>query len=287
MFQTVRSVYERIIRRLGQRNALLQTLVAMQRQMLCKQMEEYEERLLCKPRYSDPRNLSRFERQVFSQFGEDGIIEEIFRRIGTQSRTFLEIGVGDGLTNNTALLLLKGWTGYWLDGDRRQIDTIRRQFRDPISEGQLKVACRFMTAENAADNLRGLQVPAELDLLSLDIDRNTYWVWAALEQLRPRAVVVEYNAFIPPDIDWKAEYDARRLWNGTTYFGASLKAYELLGNRLGYHLVGCSLSGVNAFFVRSGLSEDLFERPFTSEKHYEPIRYFLDRTRGHPHGFSD
>jgi hypothetical protein len=280
MLQSVSSVYEQIVRRLGKRNALLPNLVAVQ-------LEEYQERLLSKPRYADPRNLNRFERQVFSQFGEDGIIEEIFRRIGTQSRTFLEIGVGDGLESNTALLLLKGWTGYWIDGDRRQMQAIRKHFRDPMSKGELRVLCRHMTTENAVTAIRELQVPAELDLMSLDIDRNTYWLWAALEQLRPRAVVVEYNAFIPPDIDWKVEYDARRLWNGTTYFGASLKAYELLGKQLDYHLVGCTLSGVNAFFVRSDLCGDLFERPFTSEQHFEPMRLFLESTRRHPLGFSD
>jgi hypothetical protein len=105
--------------------------------------------------------------------------------------------------------------------------------------------------------------------------------------LRPRAMVVEYNAGFPPPIDWKAEYHATRVWNGTAYFGASLKAYEDLGRRRGYSLVGCDLCGVNAFFVRADLCGDRFAAPYDAETHYEPLRFFLIGRHGHPACFSD
>ena len=127
----------------------------------------------------------------------------------------------------------------------------------------------------------GLGVPEEFDLLSLDIDQNTYYAWEGLTKYRPRAVVVEYNALLPPDIDWKVHYESNRVWNGTSNFGASLKAFELLGRQLGYELVGCDFIGVNAFFVRSDLVGDSFAAPFTSENHYEPPRYALSHRRGH------
>ena len=234
------------------------------------------------------KRLNRFEHQVFSQNGEDGILREVFRRIGTTDRTFLEFGVGDGQRNNTTFLLTQGWRGWWIEGDERSAAAIRRVFARPLAGSQLALLHWMVTAENIAEAFRRLQVPAEIDLLSLDIDRNTWHALAAtLPIVRPRALVVEYNATYPADVDWKVEYAADRWWDRTSYFGASLKAFERLGEQHGYALVGCELSGVNAFFVRRELCGDRFEAPFTAENHYEPARYYLARTHGHPPNFSD
>jgi len=108
-----------------------------------------------------------------------------------------------------------------------------------------------------------------------------------LRDFRPRVVVVEYNASLPPDIDWKVRYDASRGWDGSNNFGASLKAFEILGRDLQYSLVGCDYIGVNAFFVRSDLIADRFSPPFTAENHYEPPRYALWNRRGHPAAILD
>lgn len=249
--------------------------------------EEYVSRLLAGTRYAGPKSLNRHEFQVFSQNGEDGILAEIFRRIGVSSKSFVEIGAGDGLENNTTLLLVQNWSGYWVEANAQLIATVRRLFHRPIQQGRLKVAQAFVTAENVQSVQQELGVPEEADLLSLDADRNTYWIWAALPRLRARVVVVEYNASFPPPIDWKVEYDAARKWNESLYVGASLKAYELLGRERGYSLVACDLSGTNAVFVRDDVCEDKFEAPFTAEFHYEPPRYFLSRKSGHRPCFSD
>ncbi len=243
--------------------------------------------LAADPRYSDPRRLLPHGAQAFSQNFEDGMIDEIFHRIGTASRQFVEIGVGDGLENNTTLLLAQGWSGWWIEGSARQIEEIKREFRAPIASRQLRLTAATVTAENVEKLLSDMGVPAEFDLLSVDVDRNTYWVWAALESLRPRAAVIEYNSVFPPRVDWKVEYRADLPWNGTAYVGASLKALELLGHKLGYALVGCDLMGVNAFFVRGDLCAGKFAEPFTSENHYEPPRYRLRARMGHPPCFSD
>ena len=239
------------------------------------QVAQFRQQLLNTEKYQHPKCLNRYEKQVFSQNGEDGIIAEIFKRIGTQSKTFVEIGAGGGLENNTLLLLLQGWSGYWLEGNARAVRDIQREFREPIASRQLTVLEGFITAENIQSILEQAGLPAEFDFLSIDIDRNTYWIWNALPAFRPRLVVVEYNALFPAEMAWRVSYHANRTWNGSTYYGASLKAYEQLGNSLGYNLVGCDLTGVNAFFVRQDLCEDHFLKPFTSEQHYEPIRYYL------------
>ncbi len=251
------------------------------------QQEAFVQHLMQSQRHANPRDLAHFEHQVYSQNGEDGIIAEIFRRIGSQKKNFIEIGVGDGLENNTAFLLSQGWTGLWMDGSPRNGKIIRQKFAKLTSDGKLKFIESFITAENVNSLIVSAGMPDEVDLLSIDIDRNTYFIWEALSQVKARLVVVEYNATMPPWLDWKVQYRADEWYDGTFYYGASLKAFESLGLKLGYSLVGCDLHGVNAFFVRSDLVEGNFDPPFTSEARYEPPRYWLSRTAGHQRGYGD
>jgi hypothetical protein len=248
---------------------------------------QFIQTLLAQPRYADPKRLHRFEHQVFSQNGEDGALAEIFRRIGTTDRKFLEIGVGDGLENNTTFFLGQGWKGWWVEGDTSALEKIRDTFWQPIGKGDLMVRQALVTAENIAGILAELEVPVEFDLFSLDIDRNTYFVWQALKHLRPRVIVIEYNSQYPPPVEWTVEYKADQIYNCTSYLGASLKSYEKLAAELGYALVGCEMCGINAFFVRRDLVGDKFAEPFTAENHFEPPRLFLLRRDGHPRCFSD
>lgn len=133
-----------------------------------------------------------------------------------------------------------------------------------------------------------LRVPPDLDLLSIDIDQNTYHVWRAIRSLRPRVVVVEYNASIPPWLDWASEYRPDRTWDGTMNMGAGLKAFERLGRQKGYSLIGCDSVGVNAYFVRDELADPAkFCDPFTAENHYEPPRYAWGARGGHAQSLLD
>ena len=263
----------------------LETLVGAQTALL--QHQFVSSQLLTNPRYQDPRRLQRYEHQVYSQNGEDGVIAEVFRRIGTASKEFIEIGVGDGMENNTTHLLLQGWKGCWIEADDASLARIRRTFAGPLASGQLRLRPALVTAENVAGLVEEGQVSPEPDLLSIDVDRNTWFLWQALAKLKARLVVVEYNSLYPAEQSWKVEYAAQKTWNGTAYFGASLKAYEELGRKLGYVLVGCELFGANAFFVRSDLAGDHFNPPFTAENHYEPPRYWLGRRDGHPRCVTD
>jgi hypothetical protein len=236
------------------------------------------------PRYGDRCRLLAFAAQVCSQNGEDGMIAEILRRIGTTSRVFVEIGVEDGTETNTSFLVSQGWSGYWFDADDSFVKTLRRP---DLSDASVRYQVSHVTRENVAALFADLGVPDEFDVLSLDIDQNTYYVWEGLSRYRPRLIVVEYNACIPPDVDWKVRYDASRMWDGSANFGAGLKAYELLGRRLGYSLVGCDFTGTNAFFVRSDLTADRFAEPFTSENHYEPPRHHMVHRRTHRRAILD
>jgi len=238
-------------------------------------------------RYADRRKLNHYEHQVYSQNGEDGIIAEIFRRIGTKDRYFVEFGVGNGIENNTAFLLTQNWRGAWIEGNQKSVGEIQSRFRKPLQSGQLQVLNSFITAENIVALFGQLKVPMEFDLLSLDIDRNTYHVWKALNRYKPRVIAIEYNASFPPDVNWICEYNPQRVWNNSMYFGASLKAFEQLGATFGYVLVGCDLTGINAFFIRDTERLDLFAEPFTAENHFEPPRYWASKREGHMRCFDD
>ncbi len=123
-----------------------------------------------------------------------------------------------------------------------------------------------------------------MDLLSVDIDRNDYYVWERITHYRPRVVVIEDNAMFPPGVDWVIPYDGKAWWDQrTSYWGASLSALERLGRSKGYSLVACSLTGANAFFVRDDLLGDKFSAPYTAEHHYEPTRLYLILVQGRLH----
>lgn len=261
---------------IDQRLALIETELMTIRTATTIRVLDFE--LRRDPRYSDPLRLHGSAAQVCSQNGEDGMIAEIFRRIGTGNRVFAEIGVGDGNENNTAYLLAQGWKGYWLDGDDQFAATLRSR---PDIAPRVTALVGFLTRENVDSMFAKLGVPEDLDLLSLDVDQNTYYLWEGLRRFKPRVVVVEYNATVPPDVVWKVRYDPQAVWDQSNNFGASLAAYEALGRELGYSLVGCDFIGTNAFFVRSDLTGDRFAAPFTAANHYEPPRYELRYRRGH------
>lgn len=247
--------------------------------------EEFRRALLELPRSQEPSRLLRHERQVYSQNGEDGAIAEIFRRIGEGGRTFVEFGVDDGVVNNTAFLLAQGWKGFWLEAGSANAAAIRRRFAALLASGQLKLREAFVNAENIQALFRELGVPPEPDLLAIDIDTNDYWVWKAIDAFRPRVVVIEYNAIFPPDVGWVRAYDPHAVWDDSSYQGASLKSLERLGAAKGYALVGCDLTGVNAFFVRTDLCGAHFHPDASAANHYEPARHFLVHRNGHPAGF--
>jgi hypothetical protein len=245
--------------------------------------------LLAAARYASPKRLTRFGWRAFSQSDEDGIIQEIFRRIGVTNRRFLEIGAGDGRENNTAYLLACGWSGTWIEADPHAASASLRICAVPIAEGRLAVVGAAATPANVNELVRDSGLAGEIDLLSVDIDGNDLHVMTSLDAVRPRSVVVEYNASYRPPVRWVMSYDPDHRWDGTNYFGASLSAYtDLLASR-GYALVGCNLAGVNAFFVRADLTADIFEAPFEPEHHYEPPRYYLlahfAQLSGHPPRF--
>jgi hypothetical protein len=247
----------------------------------------YREPLLAAEKQQDPRTLTYHGYTAYSQADEDGILDELFRRIGLTNGQFLEFGCGNGLENNSTYLLFTGWRGVWIDGDPEEIRSVEKHFQSYIESGQLKVRRAFITTDNINELIREAAPDIqELDLLSIDVNGNDYWFWQALTGLRPRVVAIEYNATFRPPHKIVQKYNPTHNWDGTNYFGASLKALEELGREKGYALTGCSFAGANAFFIREDLVGDRFSEPFTAEHHYRPPRYdaFVRGFSRHPRG---
>jgi hypothetical protein len=232
---------------------------------------------------TSPKGVAGYGYKVFSQSDEDGIINQIFNRIGLTNRVFVEFGVGDGLENNTAALLFDGWSGLWIEGSKAYCDQIVSNMSNLIDAGRLMVVNDFIYSDNI-DNLISSNLQAcEIDLLSVDIDGNDVHVVEAIKCINPRVIVVEYNAKFGPSIDFCMKYDRNHVWRKSDNFGGSLKCYEKLMIKRGYSLVGCNVVGTNAFFVRNDLLGELFDEPYVSEHHFEPARYELvGLPAGHP-----
>jgi hypothetical protein len=181
--------------------------------------------------------------------------------LGATSRRVVEICAGDGLECNAANLIINhGWQGLLIDGDAAQIahgssfySTCRTTWISPPT-----LVDAWVTAENVNALVAGAGFSGSIDLLSLDLDGNDYWIWKALECVTPRVVVLEFNAACGPEQSLTISYrpDFRLDLAVQPYrCGASLPAFAKLAGSKGYRLVGVESRGVNAFFVRNGLEE--------------------------------
>jgi hypothetical protein len=230
--------------------------------------------------------INHHEFKIFSQNGEDGILLYIFSKIGTTHQNFVEIGAGDGQECNTANLSLNfGWHGLLVDANANNFAHATEFYRERLREhaDYVILAHRMVTRENVNLLLREYGFSGIIDLLSIDIDGNDYWIWDAITSIAPRVVVIEYNAALGPEmsvaIKYAPEHDVASVPQGWLYYGASLMALVKLGVAKGYKLVGCDRRGVNAFFVNNDIADDLLH-PLSPERAYFPHWWNLRRNIG-------
>jgi hypothetical protein len=223
----------------------------------CKKIQEALGRIESRQLRDIPAaDIHGAEFRVFSQWGEDGILQHLLRHIAVSKKIFVEFGVENYTESNTRYLLMNGnWAGLVIDGSSKNIDFIKSD--EIYWRYNLKVECAFITRENINDLIRRNGISGEIGLLSIDIDGNDYWVWQAIDVVVPSVVVVEYNSRFGPERAVTVPYDpgfVRTVAHySNIYYGASLAALCRLGKQKGYSFVGCNTSGVNAFFVRNDL----------------------------------
>jgi hypothetical protein len=215
---------------------------------------------------SPPHQLNAYELSVHSQNGEDGILFFLFSLLGSANRCFVEFGIGDGRQCNTANLSLNfGWSGLLLEVDGQKAAAAQKYYQALLGSTQQQVCVRVarVTAENINQLLAANKMTGEIDLLSIDIDGNDYWVWQAITVIQPRVVVIEYNASFGPfasvTVDYDPNFDRFAKHSTGYYHGASLTALAKLAQNKGYILAGCDSSGTNAFFVRQDVAANKIE----------------------------
>jgi hypothetical protein len=198
-------------------------------------------------------NLADYEFKIFSQWGEDGILQYLSKAIGLRHKTFIEFGVESFMEANCRFLLMKdNWSGYVIDGSPSNIAKLKNSYF--YWKHHIDAVDAFITKDNINDLLAGSRFDEDLGILSIDIDGNDYFVLEAINTFRPRILICEYNDTFGATRKISVPYDPNffrtRKHYSNLYYGASLPAITFLANRKGYSLVGTNSNGCNAFFVR-------------------------------------
>lgn len=203
---------------------------------------------------SDSASLSSFEFKVFSQWGEDGIIQHLIHQIEIPNKVFIEFGVQDYTEANTRFLLINdNWSGLIIDSGKSDINFIKRD--DIYWRYELKAVHSFITRDNINQLIAQNIKEKDIGLLVVDIDGNDYWVWKAIDAVKPRIVICEYNGIFGCEnfitIPYEEKFIRSKKHSSNLYWGASLPALCLLAQEKGYVFVGCNSNGNNAFFIRN------------------------------------
>jgi len=202
------------------------------------------------------QEIANTEFRVYSQWGEDGIIQHLINKIEIPNKIFVEFGVENYTESNTRFLLQNdNWSGLVIDGSEKNIEYIKN---DPIYwRYNLKAYEAFITKENIDNLIKQNGITGDIGLLSVDIDGNDFWVWRAIECISPRIVVCEYNSHFGDTHTISVPYDESFVRSekhySYIYYGASIAALEFLGKEKGYTLVASNEAGNNIFFIRDDL----------------------------------
>lgn len=204
-------------------------------------------------------SLRDVEFRVFSQFGDDGIIQYLLQHVDAPT-SFIEFGVETYRESNTRFLLVKdNWRGLVIDGSTSNVAAIGKL--SEVWRHDLTAVASFITRDNVNDLFSAAGFTGDIGLLSIDIDGNDYWIWEAITVVSPAIVVIEYNSVFGPEakvsVPYAADFTRRAAHHSTLFFGASLAALCDLAARKGYAFVGSNSNGNNAYFVRNDRLGDL------------------------------
>ena len=188
-------------------------------------------------------DLSKYEKKIYSQNGEDGITIKLIETIYTNpnNKYYVEFGVESGSECNTRILREKyNWDGLLMDGSNEN--------------NSINLRKEFITRENIIYLFKKYKVPKYINLLCIDLDFNDHYILKKiLPEYRTDIIICEYNSSHKPQENKVVKYDANYMWDGTNYFGASLLAFQKLLNKYNYSLVYCDKMGVNCFFIHNDI----------------------------------
>jgi len=199
-------------------------------------------------------SIAEAEFKVYSQWGDDGIIQYLIHNIEISRKVFVEFGVEDYLESTTRFLMVNSnWSGLVLDSDSVNIRAIKSQ--DIYWKYNIKARKSFVTADNINQILEDEGINGDIGMLHIDIDGNEYWIWKAIKCISPDIVAIEYNSVFGSDrsitIPYKPDFVRSKAHHSNLYAGASLRALSDLAEEKGYSFVGSNMAGNNAYFVKS------------------------------------
>jgi hypothetical protein len=218
-----------------------------------------------------PKTLREAEFKIFSQFGEDGVIQWIISAIEDIIPIFIEFGVEDYRESNTRFLMMNNnWKGLVIDSDNHKIEAVKRN--DYYWRHDLTAHCAFVDRDNINDLFEKNGYRGDIGILSIDVDGNDYWIWEAIKTVTPQVVICEYNSLWGYEKSLAVAYDPSFFRTGAhysnLYYGASIKALTNLAASKGYSLLGSTSAGNNLFFVKNTYASS-FKIPSIQEAYVE------------------
>ena len=237
------------------------------------------------------KDLSEVEFQVYSQWGEDGIIDWLINKFPEISKSFLEIGTENYKESNTRFLLSNNnWNGFLIEADKAAVKDIKSQ--RIFWKHNLRVENEFITKDNINEIVKKINVPKKLGLLSLDIDGVDYWILNNLSFLEPSIVVCEYNSLFGQKksvtVPYKKNFIRSEEHYSNLYYGASIKAFIDMMKKKNYFLIGTNSAGNNAFFIEKKLwnkarkliiEKKVFVSKFRESRNAKGKLNFLDKKK--------
>ena len=208
------------------------------------------------------KNFSDIEFQVFSQWGEDGIIDWLIHKIDNLPQIFLEIGTQDYLESNTRYLLQnKNWDGYLIEASTKDVKKIKKQRF--FWKHNLKVSNTFINSENINETIKKMKIPKKIGLLSIDVDSIDYWILRKMSETLPGIIVCEFNPLFGTKkaitVPNKKNFVRNKEHFSNLYFGASIKAFCKLLSKKNYMFLGTNTAGNNAFFVHKKFKKKILK----------------------------
>ena len=237
------------------------------------------------------KDLSEVEFQVYSQWGEDGIIDWLVNKSPDIPKSFLEIGTENYKESNTRFLLInKNWDGFIIEADKSSVKDIKSQ--RIYWRHNLTIENTFISQNNINTIIKKNNIPRKLGLLSLDIDGVDYWILKKLSVLDPSIIICEYNSLFGQKkaitVPYKNNYIRSNEHFSNLFYGASIRAFIDLLKKRNYFFIGTNSAGNNAFFVKQNIwkkvnkliiDKKIFDSKFRESRNSKGKLTFLNKKK--------
>lgn len=286
MFKTIKKYYNLIS--MGRYSEFLMLFIPwdnflLNSYRLKKAKKKYQQAINIPPVVMKSNNINDYELSVFSQNGEDGILDYIFEVIGTTNKKFVEIGFGHTENNSLYMIARRKFNGLLIDGGKWNVSAFNNFNKKNLKSKNVAIQ-RWIDRENINEIISSYIHENEIDYLSIDIDGNDYWFWEKIECINPRLVIMEYNASfglnsitVPYNDKFNVSDFAHPPKFSCWYHGASLTALTKLALKKDYILLGVESNGINSFFLRKDIA-DKFN--FTHNEPKSVFKEHFKRTNG-------